>query len=92
MDRASGCRPRIGRGWVAGRDTPRKLVWRVRIVLTWADRAGVTAVTRATGKTKRTAYRWPERSLERGIAGLERDASRPGRKPPLDAATITGFR
>ncbi len=75
-------------GWVAGRNTPQKLVWRARIVLMWADGAGVTAITRATGKTKRTAYRWRERYLERGIAGLERDASRPGRKPPLDGATI----
>ena len=75
-------------GWVAGRNTPQKLVWRARIVLMWADGAGVTAITRATGKTKRTAYRWRERYLERGIAGLERDASRPGRKLPLDAATI----
>lgn len=75
-------------GWVAGRNTPQKLVWRSRIVLMWAEGAGVTAIVRSTGKTKRTAYRWRERYLERGIAGLERDASRPGRKPPLSAATI----
>ncbi len=75
-------------GWVAGRNTPQKLVWRARIVLMWAEGAGVTAIVRSTGKTKRTAYRWHERYLERGIAGLERDASRPGRKPPLSVATI----
>jgi transposase len=75
-------------GWVAGRNTPQKLVWRARIVLLWAQGAGVTAVVRATGKTKRTAYRWRDRYLERGITGLERDASRPSRKPPLSAATI----
>ena len=75
-------------GWVAGRKTPQKLVWRARIVLMWAQRAGVTAIIRATDKTKRTAYRWRDRYLSRGVAGLERDATRPGRKPPLDAATI----
>ncbi len=75
-------------GLVAGRNTPQKLVWRARIVLMWADRAGVTAIIRATGKTKRTAYRWRERYAEQGIAGLRRDASRPGRKPPLGAAVI----
>lgn len=75
-------------GWVAGRNTPQKLVWRARIVLMWADGAGVTAIVRATGKTKRTAYRWRERYVERGIEGLRRDASRPGRKPPLGAAVI----
>ena len=71
-------------GWVAGRNTPQKLVWRARIVLMWAQGAGVTAIVRATGKTKRTAYRWRDRYLARGAAGLERDATRPGRKPPLD--------
>ncbi len=75
-------------GWVAGRNTPQKLVWRARIVLMWAQGAGLSAIVRATGKTKRTAYRWRDRYLARGVAGLERDATRPSRKPPLDAATI----
>jgi transposase len=75
-------------GLVAGRNTPQKLVWRARIVLLWAQGARVTTIIRATGKTKKTAYRWRDRYIESGVAGLERDASRPGRKPPLDAATI----
>jgi transposase len=74
--------------WAADRNTPQKLVWRARIVLMWAEGAGVTAVVRATGKTKRTAYRWRERYLRDGVAGLRRDASRPGRKPPLSATMI----
>ena len=75
-------------GWVAGRNTPQKLAWRARIVLMWAAGAGVTAIVRATGKTKRTAYRWRDRYRERGVEGLRRDATRPGRKPPLAAAQI----
>jgi transposase len=75
-------------GWVAGRNTPQKLVWRARIVLMWARGAGVTAIVRATGKTKKTAYRWRDRYLAGGAAGLERDATRPGRKSPLEATTI----
>jgi transposase len=66
------------RNWFGGRG----------IVLMWAQAAGVTGVVRATGKTKRTAYRWRDRYLARGVAGLERDATRPGRKPPLEAAMI----
>ena len=62
-----------------GRNTPQKLVWRARIVLMWAQGAGVTEIIRATDKTKRTAYRWRDRYLARGVAGLERDATRPGR-------------
>jgi transposase len=75
-------------GWLAGRNTPQKLVWRARIVMMWWQGAGVTGIIRATGKTKRTAYRWRNRYLARGVSGLERDATRPGRKLPLDAATI----
>jgi transposase len=75
-------------GWVAGWNTPQKLVWRARIVLMWASGAGVTAITRATGKTKKTAYRWRDRYHECGVEGLARDATRPGRKLPLSAATI----
>src|SRR5271157_4302458 len=75
-------------GWVAGRNTPQKLVWRARIILLWAQGAGVAATVRAIGKTKRTVYRWRERYVARGAAGLERDATRPGRKPPLSAAAI----
>src|SRR5271165_1514285 len=75
-------------GWVAGLNTPQKLVWRARIVLMWAEGAGVTAIIRATGKTKRPAYRWRDRYIECGVAGLERDATRPGRKPPLTAVAI----
>jgi transposase len=58
-------------------------------VLKWAEGAGVTAIVRALGKTKRTAYRWRDRYVEQGIEGLRRDATRPGRKKPLEAAMIT---
>src|SRR5271165_7293161 len=75
-------------GWVAGRNTPQKLVWRARIVLMLAQGAGVTAIIRATGKTKKTAYRWRNRYLAGGAVGLERDATRPGRKPPLEATAV----
>jgi hypothetical protein len=70
-------------GWISGRNTPQKLVWRARIVLLSADRMGVMAITRAVGKSKVTVSRWQERYLAKGIAGLQRDATRPGRKPPL---------
>ena len=33
-------------------------------------------------------WRWLERYLAKGIAGLRRDATRPGRKPPLSAEVI----
>ena len=75
-------------GWVADRNSPQKWVWRARIVLMWAQGDGVTTIVRATGKTKRTAYRWRDRYIARGIEGLKRDATRPGRKKPLSAEVI----
>lgn len=75
---------------MADRNTPQKLVWRARIVLLWSEGAGVAAIVRTLGKTKRTAYRWRDRYIECGVAGLAHDASRPGRKPPLSAAVIAG--
>ncbi len=53
-----------------------------------ADQSGTMAIVRSVGKCKRTVQRWRERYVERGIEGLKRDATRPGRKPPLDAALI----
>src|SRR5438105_12248800 len=75
-------------GWVADRNTPQKLVWRSRIVLLSADRVGKMTIVRAVGKCKRTVDRWQERYVARGLAGLQRDATRRGRKPPLAAAMI----
>ena len=74
-------------GWVSGRNTPQKLVWRGRIVLLSADRVGVMSIVRSVGKSKVTVGRWHERYLAKGIAGLSWDAA-PGRKPPLAAEVI----
>jgi transposase len=75
-------------GWVADRNTPQKLVWRAQIVLRSAERTGVMTVVRLVGKSKVTVWRWQERYLAAGLAGLRRDATRPGRKKPLSAEVI----
>jgi transposase len=75
-------------GWVADRNTPQKLVWRARIVLLSAARAGTMAIVRAVGKSKKTVGRWQARYVSHGLAGLRRDATRRGRKPPLSAEVI----
>ena len=53
------------------RNSPQKVIWRAQIVVMWARGDGVTAVVRATGKTKRTAYRWRDRYVAAGIGGLK---------------------
>src|SRR5882757_9021991 len=75
-------------GWVADGNTPQKLVWRSRIVLMSADGVGKMAIVRAVGKSKRTVDRWQDRFITHGLAGLQRDATRRGRKPPLAASVI----
>jgi transposase len=73
---------------VRDRNSPQKHVWRARIVLLSADGQGTMAIMRAIGKDKTVVWRWQERFMQEGIAGLTRDKTRPSRIPPLPAATV----
>ncbi len=73
---------------VASGNSPQKHVWRARIVLLSADGIGTMEIRRRTGKGKPTIWRWERRFMEAGVDGLLRDATRPGRKPPLAPATV----
>ncbi len=70
----------------ADRNCPQKHVWRAQIVLLTADGVGTNAIMRYTGKSKVTVWRWQERFMAEGIAGLVRDKTRPSRIAPLPAA------
>jgi hypothetical protein len=43
---------------------------------------------RGTGKSKSVVWRWQERFMQAGVAGLLRGKTRPARKPPLSPAVI----
>jgi transposase len=73
---------------VANRNSPQKHVWRARIVLLTGDGLGTAAIMRQSGKSKSVVWRWQERFMQAGVAGLLRDKTRPSRKPPLDRAVI----
>ncbi len=73
---------------IRDRNSPQKHVWRARIVLLTADGTGTNAITRAVGKGKTVVWRWQERFMDEGVAGLTRDKTRPSRIPPLPAATV----
>ena len=72
---------------VTDRNTPRKLVWRAEIVLATADGYGTFEIMRRANTSKPTVWRWQERYLDEGVAGLKRDKTRPSRVPPLPRET-----
>ena len=71
----------------ANRNTPRKIVWRAEIVLATADGCGTNQIMRRAKTSKPTVWRWQERYLDEGVAGLRRDKTRPSRVPPLPRET-----
>jgi transposase len=70
---------------VADRNAPQKHVWRARIVLLTADGCGTAAIMRNAGVSKTAVWRWQERFMTDGVAGMLRDKTRPSRIPPLEA-------
>jgi hypothetical protein len=66
---------------IRDRNSPQKHVWRARIIVLTDDGNGTTAITRAVGKGKTVVWRWQERFMHEGVAGLTRDKSRPSRIP-----------
>jgi hypothetical protein len=70
---------------IRDRNSPQKHAWRSRIIVLTADSAGTTAITRAVGKGKTVVWRWQERFMHEGVAGLTRDKTRPSRILPLPA-------
>jgi len=70
---------------VTDRNSPQKHVRRAQIVLLTADGCGTMELTRRTGTSKTSVWRWQERFLAGGVAGLLRDKTRRSRIPPLSA-------
>ena len=72
---------------VTNRNTSRKLVWRAEIILSTADGHGTVEIMRRARTSKPTVWRWQQRYLDEGVAGLKRDKTRPSRVPPLPIET-----
>ena len=73
---------------VADRNRAQKHAWRARVVLLSADRVGTAEIMRRTGLSKPSVWRWQERYVEAGVAGLLRDKTRPSRVPALAEAKV----
>src|SRR5262245_59135741 len=73
---------------VADRNRRQKHVERARIVLLSADGVGTLSIMRQVGCAKPTVWRWQERFMAVGVAGLLQDKSRPPGKTPPPRAVV----
>ena len=74
--------------YARGRRVPARLVERSKIILMAADGAQSQVIAKALGVSRPTVQLWRNRFAAQGIVGIEKDASRPGRKPKLSAAKV----
>ena len=72
----------------ADRSAPQKHVWRAYIILATADGCGTAEIMRRSGRSKPVVWRWQERFMQEGVAGLLRDKTRRPGKPPLPVETV----
>jgi hypothetical protein len=70
---------------VTDRNSPQKHAWRAQIVLLTAGRCGTMELTRRSGTSKTSVWRWQDRFLAKGVAGLLHDKTRRSRIAPLSA-------
>jgi transposase len=67
--------------WSRGRSTPARLVLRANIILRAADGTRNDVIAMELGTDRLLVGKWRKRFAESGIAGIEKDAPRGGRKP-----------
>lgn len=69
--------------WAQGRCVPFRVVQRARIIQMAADGVINQDIARTVDIARPTVQRWRERFPARRLAGLEKDAPRPGRLPRI---------
>jgi len=69
------------RRWARGRSTPVRLMQRAKMILMAADGIQNKEIARTLGVQPSTVGRWRKRFAQSGLAGIEKDAPRGGRKP-----------
>src|SRR5262245_36892089 len=74
--------------WARGRSLPARQVERARVVLLAAAGKQDLEIASAVGISNQKAARWRKRFLQLGLAGLEKDAPRPGRTPAISPAKV----
>lgn len=74
--------------WSRGRSLEARVVERAKIVLLAATGKQDLEIAEEMGFSNQKVARWRDRFLELGLAGLEKDAPRPGRTPRISNETI----
>jgi len=69
------------RKWARGRSTPVRLMQRAQIVLLASEGMANKDIAGKLGTTRILVGRWRSRFAELGLAGIEKDAPRGGRRP-----------
>jgi len=67
--------------WARGRSTPVRLMHRARMILMAAEGKQNQQIAETLGTQPSTVARWRQRFAKSGLAGIEKDAPRGGRKP-----------
>ena len=75
-------------GWSRGRSTPMRLVLRAKIVLAAAEGQRNEEIAADLETSKKTVSLWRARFASDRVAGIEKDAPRPGRNPSIPTATV----
>jgi transposase len=74
--------------WSRSRTLPHRRVLRAKMVLLAAEGVTNQDIAVAVGQSRPTVQLWRERFLALRLAGLEKDAPRPGRKPRISSRKI----
>lgn len=74
--------------WSRGRSTPSRLVLRARIILAASAGAMNQTIAAEVGASKPTVARWRNRFAQQRLAGIQKDAPRPGRTPSIPTTTL----
>lgn len=74
--------------WVRGKSLPMRLVQRAQIILMAADGTESQEIARRMKVSRPTVQLWRQRFLALRLAGLEKNAPRPGRIPRISAQKI----
>jgi len=77
--------------YARGRRVPLRLVQRSQALLLAAEGKRNTEIAQTLGVGRDTVAHWRSRFRGHGLAGIERDAPRPGRKPTIDKSLVAAI-